>query len=115
MRKLLRRSRIRSNVSGFRSKRTQRRNEIVIARSAATKQSRERGRPTFPELLRHSPSRRTGVFRRPMARNDDRASAQMQSALGVPSRNLHIFEIARLTVDADAGRGDPARVFARLV
>src|ERR1700733_13629815 len=32
-----------------------------------------------------------------------------------PSGDLHIFEIARLTVDADAGRGDPARVFARLV
>src|ERR1700729_3994855 len=32
-----------------------------------------------------------------------------------PSGDLHIFEIARLTVDADAGRGDPARIFARLV
>jgi hypothetical protein len=44
-----------------------------------------------PGLLRHSPSRRTGVFRRPMARNDDRGSTQMQLALsrrevGVPTR-----------------------------
>ncbi len=32
-------------------------------------------------LLRHSPSERTGVFRRPIARNDDRGSTQMQYAL----------------------------------
>jgi hopene-associated glycosyltransferase HpnB len=38
-------------------------------------------RLTTPGLLRHSPPGRTGVFRRPMARNDDRGSAQTQFAL----------------------------------
>ena len=41
------------------------------------------GSPTTPGLLRHSPSGRTGVFRRAMARNDDRGSTQMQFAPGI--------------------------------
>jgi hopene-associated glycosyltransferase HpnB len=36
------------------------------------------GLPATPGLLRHSPSERTGVFRRPMARNDDRGSTETE-------------------------------------
>ena len=39
------------------------------------------GCPASPRLLRHSPFERTGVFRRPMARNDDRGSTQPHLAL----------------------------------
>src|ERR1700729_4271701 len=39
---------------------------------------------------------------------------QRRNAPGA-SCDLYIFEIARLAVDADAGRGDPARIFARLM
>ena len=38
------------------------------------------GRSTASGLLRHSPSVRTGVFRRPMARNDGDSSAKSRSA-----------------------------------
>src|SRR6202020_1862042 len=48
---------------------------FVIARSVATWRSRShRDALRSPGLLRHSPSVRTGVFRRPLARNDDTRS-----------------------------------------
>ncbi len=39
------------------------------------------GAPRSPGSLRHSPSGRTGVFRRPMARNDDRGATGAQFIL----------------------------------
>src|ERR1700761_7427410 len=45
---------------------------IVIARSVATKQSREREAPCVPLNRVAIARRKTGVFRRPMVRNDDR-------------------------------------------
>ena len=48
----------------------------VIARSEATRRSRATSAALrAPRLLRHSPSGRTGVFRRPVARNDDDGAA----------------------------------------
>ena len=43
------------------------------------------------------------------------SSPSFTAARGAPSGDLHIFKIARLAVDADARRSDPARIFPRLM
>ena len=59
------------------------------------------GRPTTAGLLRQSPSRRTGVSRRLVARNDDGGSTQMQSvSAGSPlaSRAVVLAAVALIQV-----------------
>ena len=55
-----------------RNRHREERSDLAIQRAA--------GGPTTPGLLRRSPSGRTGVSRRPMARNDDRGSIQLHHA-----------------------------------
>src|SRR5882757_7170160 len=62
----------------------------------------------FPRVLDH----RDRMVERPAVRRALKAEGLASSRA---SGDLHIFEIARLTVDADAGRGDPARIVPRLV
>jgi hypothetical protein len=56
----------------------------------------QKGSPLSDGLLRHSPPGRTGVFRRPFARNDDRGSAtsycrKSEIALSCPDEHLYAF------------------------
>src|ERR1700733_11775299 len=60
-----------------------------------------------PGLLGRSPSERTGVSRRPTARNDDRGSTQMQLALALGLRASHAAQQdGQLGLTVRAGFGE---------
>jgi uncharacterized protein len=67
------------------------------------------GAPRSPGLLRHSPSGRTGVFRRPIARNDDRGSTQVQVAVWAALAFV-LFLAASAGVPARAGELDSLEI-----